>query len=250
SSNRRLPSPSEPIVCLISLRQNNHGPRSALFPACHPTTLLQAWEKPQKLGQLAQSVGGVLYKQRHGHCNVPQRSELGRWVSNQHQLYKLKRVGKKNHMTDERIRQLEAIGLVWSVNNDWEESFSLLEAYKQEHGYCNVPTSSKKIGRWVKEQRRQYKQDRHGLLSEERIRQLNTIGCSSGSFGVPPLSLRKARMNGSTSCQSTNRSMDIAMSRIILSLADGWIINVANSNSRETGRKASLPTNTFCPLRF
>ena len=53
------------------------------------------------------------FKKQHGHCDVPQKypsdPSLGRWLSNQRTAKKKKRVAK------ERVLQLEALGVAWSV---------------------------------------------------------------------------------------------------------------------------------------
>ena len=51
------------------------------------------------------------YKERFGNCLVSTKDstipKLGKWVSTQHQKYKLHQEGKSSQMTEERIRALE-----------------------------------------------------------------------------------------------------------------------------------------------
>lgn len=51
---------------------------------------------------------------QHGHTNVPQSNpELGRWACKQRSQYSLRRRGKKNQLTDDRVEKLEALGFAW-----------------------------------------------------------------------------------------------------------------------------------------
>eukprot|EP00980_Cylindrotheca_fusiformis_P003750 scaffold833_cov92-Cylindrotheca_fusiformis.AAC.4 len=72
----------------------------------------------------------IEYRNKHGDCKVPfhysENRALAHWVANQRTHYKLKKAGKYSPMTDDRIRQLESIGFVWSCrdyhsSNDWAE---------------------------------------------------------------------------------------------------------------------------------
>jgi ribosomal protein L28 len=149
------------------------------------------------------------YKSKNGDCNVPKVYEkdkkLGNWVFTQ------RRFRRKGILPDEKIAQLDAIGFMWEnvteqVNDDkwnvmyeqkqpssannkatspkrktkcrrtWEENFQLLKAYKSKHGDCNVPQKYEKdktLGNWVFNQRQS---QRMGILPEEKIAQLDTIG--------------------------------------------------------------------------
>jgi len=124
------------------------------------------------------------FKAKHGHYNAPQRSgKLGTWVCNQRQRYRELQEGKQSSMTDERIQKLESIGFQWSlyVSNDdlWESMFEQLKSYKIKHGHCNVPQRAGKLGRWVDNQRTQYRllQDgKQASITDERIQKLKSIG--------------------------------------------------------------------------
>jgi len=72
----------------------------------------------------------IEYKEKHGHCNVPQLYEpnkklgtwvhyqrLGMWVGHQRTQYRLLQQGKQSSMTEERIDKLEEIGFVWDVTH-------------------------------------------------------------------------------------------------------------------------------------
>jgi len=131
------------------------------------------------------------YKAKHGHCNVSTKSgKLGNWVKRQREQYRLSKEGKSSSMTDERVQKLELIGFQWynigemsqrgkSYEVIWNVMFHELEAYKVKHGHCNVQQSSGKLGRWVNKQRKQYRSFKEGKsspMTDERVRQLESIG--------------------------------------------------------------------------
>jgi Helicase associated domain len=105
------------------------------------------------------------YKSIHGHCNVPQSTDLGKWVKmqreNKHEA-DLKMQGStparkkpKPCLSQSRIEKLEQIGFQWRVAKPavgWENRYEQLVQYRNQHGDCNVPQSyppDKPFGRWV-----------------------------------------------------------------------------------------------------
>ncbi|MFY0691510.1 MAG: helicase associated domain-containing protein [Paracoccaceae bacterium] len=117
----------------------------------------------------------IRYKEAHDDCNVPQgwpeNKQLGTWVRTQ------RAARKRNQLTDQQQRLLEALGFDWSPDEtSWERNFSDLDSYKKIHADCNVPhgwPENKQLGHWVANQR---KARRTGQLSEERQRRLERIG--------------------------------------------------------------------------
>ena len=55
----------------------------------------------------------------------------------------------------------------------WNAHFKELLSYRSEHGDCNVPTQSCKLGKWVNRQRVAYGA---GSLAQDRIDRLSSIG--------------------------------------------------------------------------
>ena len=132
------------------------------------------------------------YKRDHGDCNVPftfyPNPKLGRWVSNQRQLY------KRKDLSDERIEALERIGFEWrrpagNRNDDkWLSRLAQLKEYKREYGNTLVPSTLirddgnkyRELAMWVVEQRTQYRLlkegKQHSRLSDDRMSKLNEIG--------------------------------------------------------------------------
>jgi hypothetical protein len=115
----------------------------------------------------------VAYKQQHGDCLVQQSysdRQLASGVSNQ------RIVNKKGKLEAARIQRLEEIGFSWDpIGEYWEEMFSRLVAYKQEHGDCLVPItySDKQLAIWVSVQRTVKSK---GTLEPARIQRLDELG--------------------------------------------------------------------------
>jgi len=113
------------------------------------------------------------YKQRHGHCRVPDKHReqgyrLGQWVGVQRTT--------KDTLSPERRQRLDALGFVWDVlTTQWEEGFRSLEIFRQREGHCRVPTSHReqgyRLGSWVGVQR----QNKDTMLPERRQR-LDALG--------------------------------------------------------------------------
>ena len=123
------------------------------------------------------------YFEKNGDCNVPGRYtedlKLGRWINTQRQFFKKKENQEKY---SERFKKLNDIGFSWSAIEyeieNWDDVFSRLLEYFEEHGDCNVPgryTEDLKLGRWIDTQRQKYK---NGKLDQSQIRKLNDIGFS------------------------------------------------------------------------
>lgn len=126
---------------------------------------LRSSEWDQKFTEL------VTYKEEHGDCNVPNVkgvNGLGPWVNTQKVTY------KKGKLSEERVQRLNSIGFVWDqLSFEWGVRFKELQAYKEQHGDCNVVCADSGLGAWVSLQRRYYKQEK---MSEERFQHLNGLG--------------------------------------------------------------------------
>jgi superfamily II DNA or RNA helicase len=114
----------------------------------------------------------TIYKEREGHCRVPQLHKengfrLGQWVSVQR--------GNADTLSAPRRQQLDELGFVWDpYETDWAEGFRYLTIYKQREGHCRVPATHKengfRLGGWVVKQRHSQ------TLSEARRQQLDELG--------------------------------------------------------------------------
>jgi Helicase associated domain len=130
------------------------------------------------------------FKDKYGRdCQVPYSYRdadgraLGLWVHYQRH--------HKNSLTQDQIRQLDAIGFDWTIGgadwtardyecvadiNKWEEHLQALEDYRGVHGHCQVPFSfrdaeGRPLGLWVHHQRKN-----PNLLSQDQRRQLDALG--------------------------------------------------------------------------
>ena len=146
------------------------------------------WGKP-KIGWEAQFRLLTEFQKENGHCRVPEKYsvdnvKLGRWVSNQRIELKNFKDGKSSSMTQERMDQLNSIGFRWGKPQiGWEAQFRLLTEFQKENGHCRVPekysVNNVRLGKWVHQQRFQYKKFKDGKpspMTQERINQLNAIG--------------------------------------------------------------------------
>jgi len=132
------------------------------------------------------------YYEQHGHLNVPMNyttedgHRLGTWLSNMRVRYASLSQRDKSSQTKERIRRMEAIGMVWNVfDARWEHCFALAEAYYREHGDLLVPVAytaadGTALGVWIANQRSKRKGNCCSTLTREQIARLDSIGMAWG----------------------------------------------------------------------
>mmetsp|Transcript_28004 Transcript_28004/g.42124 ORF Transcript_28004/g.42124 Transcript_28004/m.42124 type:complete len:431 (-) Transcript_28004:1341-2633(-) len=130
----------------------------------------------------------VQFHSKHEHTRVPEKysaaPQLHSWVSLQRRQLKLRKEGKKNKLSDERLKLLEVLGMEHQIRNTatWMDRFKELKEYKEKHGDCNVPQKygdNPSLGRWVDNQKTQHKKLYDGKtthLTIERIQLLAGIG--------------------------------------------------------------------------
>ena len=122
----------------------------------------------------------TLYREKHGHCRVPQKESLGKWVNWQRKTFK-----KNGCLPGDRVARMDDIGFDWGKGRmDWEEQFQVLTKYKESTGHCNVPRSydpDPSLGMWVRAQRTQYKRN-NGKLPGDRVARLVNIGFTFNSY--------------------------------------------------------------------
>jgi hypothetical protein len=116
------------------------------------------------------------FKDREGHCNVPQTHKeksvnLGWWVLSQ------RKVKKGGSLDVTREQRLEKLGIAWDIHGDqWERMFALLEQFKDREGHCNVPRRHEEkgvnLGIWVFAQRAR----KGGTLDGKREGRLEKLG--------------------------------------------------------------------------
>jgi hypothetical protein len=140
----------------------------------------------------------VEYKKENGHCNPPQRTELGMWVKVQRMNKIVKDqqqaqggvVSTKNKivaLSQERTDKLASIGFQFRIKKPvvgWEARFEQLVEFRKKQGDCVVPQlypPDPPFGRWVMKQRCGHTLKLKGKkteLTDERIARLNEIGFS------------------------------------------------------------------------
>ena len=115
------------------------------------------------------------YKDIHGDCDVPddfqENPPLGTWLSLQ------RRLQKSGHLRTDRKDRLDELGVDWDpLASRWENMFTELRRYKDNHGNCNVRRRWKEnplLASWVDVQRQNH---RDGVLSAERKTRLDELG--------------------------------------------------------------------------
>ena len=113
------------------------------------------------------------FKEREGHCNVPNRHteggiNLGQWVRTQ-------RIGAEK-LAEDRVFRLNEIGFIWDVlEEQWEVVFLSLKKFKEREGHCRVPKGHTEgginLGEWFRTQRRSAE-----TLAADRRMRLDELG--------------------------------------------------------------------------
>lgn len=106
---------------------------------------------------------------------------LGRWVCNLRQ--KAKKEEPKNFLTEEKLKKLEDVEMIWDKNAyQWEKNYRAAEEYRQTHGNLSVPAGyctpdGIRLGNWIQNQKQAYAGKR-GIagLSREQVQKLSAIG--------------------------------------------------------------------------
>ena len=119
------------------------------------------------------------YRNEHDDLLVPYKyktpsgENLGWWINTTRIAY------KKGNLSPDQIGRLNAIGMVWSAQeNKWNKMYKLAVEYRNEYGDLLVPfdyktKSGENLGQWISECRKDYKK---GNLSPDKIEKLNAIG--------------------------------------------------------------------------
>jgi hypothetical protein len=132
------------------------------------------------------------FNAQFGHCVVPHKcssaayATLGIWVFTQRSNQRHYQQGTTSPMTEERIRELESVGIKWGRSETdlasiWSVRSQQLREFKVQFGHCLVPSrypANLKLGRWVSTQRSTYRRHQAGKpsgITEERIRELDSV---------------------------------------------------------------------------
>jgi hypothetical protein len=125
------------------------------------------------------------YYTEHGDLQVPalytqNGVKLGAWISSL-RTYK-KNDLQSNYLTDERVKLLNSIGMVWEVYDSiWERNYNAAKRYYAANGNLDVPLDyvsddGIKLGIWLNNLRSTYKGNANYRLTAEQINSLNAIG--------------------------------------------------------------------------
>ena len=132
------------------------------------------------------------YKQKFGHCDVPQTKaggykSLGNWCSDLRKAYN--KIQKSEtpcyKLSQENMLQLEDAGFKWRVSRTFDERYAELMKFKEKVGHCNVSRNKsgeyKSLGKWCSHLRTSYnkiqkKETPNRKLSQENIQKLEDAG--------------------------------------------------------------------------
>ena len=125
----------------------------------------------------------VEYHKEHGDLDIPngyvskEGLKIGAWVRRQRALWQGKAVGVA--LSDEQIRRLDAIGMLWTFKYDraWQRAYKEAKTYFEVHGNLGVASSyvsesGFRLGRWLAVQREKGRE----RLSADRRQKLDAIG--------------------------------------------------------------------------
>ena len=113
-----------------------------------------------------------------GKYTDPDGYPLGQWI------LKTRQQKLNGRLKEERVAQLDGIGMVWSVfDAKWEKAYALAAAYYEENGNLNIPRSyvtaaGERLGQWVASQQWAYPK---GKLTDEQVERLSRIGMYWGN---------------------------------------------------------------------
>ena len=103
---------------------------------------------------------------------------LGSWLSNLRTWHNAG--AHSNYLTEDRIAQLESIGMIWESGSSakWEAMYQEAKRYYQKHGNLSIPAKYRTsdgmpLRSWLSRQRSNYAK---GQLAQNKIDKLNAVG--------------------------------------------------------------------------
>ena len=102
---------------------------------------------------------------------------LHSWISSQRRAY------KDGKLSEERIRLLRQIGMVWNTNTDkWNRGYDHAQTYFTRGGSIPIPQTyvtgdGYPLGEWMRSQERRF---RRGALESDKVKRLADIGIVFG----------------------------------------------------------------------
>lgn len=139
------------------------------------------WERPDSWNTKYAMLES--YYKTHGNISISTNYKengvwLGRWLSEQRQIYHGKRKGK--HLTEEQINQLDSLGMLWIPNNDtkWLAMFQSLVDYGNQNHNFDVPANyeqNPRLRHWVQQQQSLYRKNSLAAWKAEKLLQLGLL---------------------------------------------------------------------------
>lgn len=139
------------------------------------------WERPDSWNSKYAMLES--YYKTHGNITISTNYKengvwLGRWLSEQRQIYHGKRKGK--HLTEGQINQLDSLGMLWIPNNDnkWLEMFQSLVDYGNQNHNFDVPADYEQnpgLRHWVQKQQSLYRKNSLVAWKAEKLLQLGLL---------------------------------------------------------------------------
>lgn len=146
------------------------------------------WDSPRDISYRRYYDAAKTYYAIHGDLNVPKNFaksngvDLAAWIR---RIRSYRKHGiERSYLTDERIAELDKMGMVWDVPDYlWEENFSGAEDFYKKNGHLDIPANYRafnglKVGGWIRRQRAL----RNGKITDgvpptdEQIAKLDSIG--------------------------------------------------------------------------
>ena len=124
------------------------------------------------------------YREQYGNLLVPKKYvdasgfALGTWIVN------ARKRCTEGKLTEQRIQQLDALGMSWNAfDTRWEQGYLLAMEYSAENSDLDIPVDyvtpeGEALGKWLQNQRRAYS---NGKLSPDQINRLEAIGMYWGN---------------------------------------------------------------------
>ncbi|MBQ8698222.1 MAG: helicase associated domain-containing protein, partial [Schwartzia sp.] len=106
----------------------------------------------------------------------PTGKRLDLWIARQ------RKQRREGNLTAEQIAALDALGMVWTITDSWDNGYEHAKVFFAAKGHLAVPANYRcadgyLLGRWIANQRSAHKGlGHHRHLSEERIQSLEAIG--------------------------------------------------------------------------
>ena len=170
------------ISALRSARKNKNTKRAELtnLQIAKLDELGMLWDGKTELNWEKFYQEACRYYKTKGNLKVPAGfitdtgCRLGRWIHSQRDKY-------PNSLSKEKIKRLEAIGMIWRSEDSWEQKFKLVKKYYDKFGNINMPADYVDEGvwvaRWLSEQIARFNGKVKGKeLTAEQSKMLKSVG--------------------------------------------------------------------------